>query len=60
MIYLLTILIYLFVLVGVGFYKEQKIKTINDLYNLELEKIVKKYPEQYFWFHRKWEKDNYA
>ena len=30
MIYLITILIYLFVLVGVGFYKAQKIKTQSD------------------------------
>tara|TARA_A100001011_G_scaffold400672_1_gene517445 strand:+ start:112 stop:990 length:879 start_codon:yes stop_codon:yes gene_type:complete len=38
---------------------DEKIKIINDFYNLELEKIIKKYPNQYFWFHRKWTKKHY-
>ena len=27
---------------------------VNTKYSLLLEKEVKKYPEQYFWFHKKW------
>ena len=39
--------------------KTQRIIDINQTYNNELEKIIKKYPEQYFWFHKKWSKKNY-
>ena len=38
---------------------EEKIHIINQLYNMELENIIRKYPEQYFWFHRKWDKKKY-
>ena len=38
---------------------EEKINLINQNYNIELEKIVKQYPSQYFWFHRKWDKKYY-
>ena len=36
-----------------------KIFDINEAYNKELEKIIIKYPEQYFWFHKKWNKKDY-
>ena len=39
--------------------KTQRIIDINQTYNNELEKIIKKHPEQYFWFHKKWSKKNY-
>ena len=32
---------------------------INNRFTKILEEIVKKYPEQYFWFHRKWNIDVY-
>ena len=32
---------------------------INNRFTKILEEIVKKYPEQYFWFHRKWNTDVY-
>ena len=32
---------------------------INQRFSDLLEEIVKKYPEQYFWFHRKWNKSIY-
>ena len=35
------------------------IKDINQRYTNELEKIVTKYPHQYFWFHKKWPKKLY-
>ena len=35
------------------------IKEINQIYNQELEKIVIKSPEQYFWFHKKWDRKIY-
>ena len=39
--------------------KNQKIIDINQVYNDELEKIIIKHPEQYFWFHKKWDKKYY-
>jgi len=39
--------------------KNQKISDINDAYNKELENSIIKYPEQYFWFHKKWDKKYY-
>ena len=39
--------------------KDEKIHIINQLYNKELENIIIKNPEQYFWFHRKWDKEKY-
>tara|TARA_B100000700_G_scaffold49985_2_gene53002 strand:+ start:689 stop:1546 length:858 start_codon:yes stop_codon:yes gene_type:complete len=38
---------------------EDKIFNINEAYNKELEKNIVKYPEQYFWFHKKWNKKDY-
>ena len=38
---------------------EQKIIDINDAYNKELEDSIIQYPEQYFWFHKKWDKKYY-
>ena len=39
--------------------KNQKISDINEAYNKELENSIIKYPEQYFWFHKKWDKKYY-
>jgi len=39
--------------------KEEAIIAINTLYSVLLEKEVREYPEQYFWFHRKWKKSTY-
>ncbi|MEC7856051.1 MAG: hypothetical protein VYC61_04860 [Candidatus Neomarinimicrobiota bacterium] len=30
------------------------IKDIIQEYTLTLERIIQKYPEQYFWFHNRW------
>ena len=38
---------------------DNKVEEICKLISLDLEKIVQKYPEQYFWFHRKWPKKIY-
>jgi len=38
---------------------ENKVEEICKLIALDLENIVRKYPEQYFWFHRKWPKKIY-
>ena len=38
---------------------DEAIKVINQKYTLLLEQEIKKYPHQYFWFHRKWPKNNY-
>jgi len=32
---------------------------INQQYTSLLEKVVTQYPEQYFWFHRKWNRSIY-
>ena len=37
----------------------QAFYNINDTYNKELENSIIKYPEQYFWFHKKWDKKYY-
>ena len=34
--------------------KEKKIESITQAYTSIIEKYIKKYPEQYFWFHRRW------
>ena len=34
--------------------KSQTVKDITQAYTSILEKIVRQYPEQYFWFHRRW------
>jgi KDO2-lipid IV(A) lauroyltransferase len=39
--------------------KEDAIIAINTQYSKILEEAVRKYPEQYFWFHRKWNKSTY-
>lgn len=39
--------------------KEDAILAINTNYSKLLENEVRKYPEQYFWFHRKWKKSKY-
>ena len=38
---------------------ENKVEDICKLISLDLEEIVSEYPEQYFWFHRKWPKKIY-
>ena len=40
--------------------KEDIIVKINKKYVCILEDQIKKYPEQYFWFHKKWDKKIYA
>ena len=37
----------------------EAIREINQRYSNILEKIIKQYPQQYFWFHRKWKKYHY-
>ncbi|MBC8311523.1 MAG: lysophospholipid acyltransferase family protein [Candidatus Marinimicrobia bacterium] len=39
--------------------KEDAIIEINTQFSALLEKEVREYPEQYFWFHRKWKKSTY-
>jgi len=39
--------------------KQDIIVEINTIYSKMLEDIIKKYPEQYFWFHKKWDKRIY-
>ena len=39
--------------------KDELIVKINKIYVKMLEKEIIKYPEQYFWFHRKWDKRSY-
>ena len=38
---------------------DEQIININQYYNDELENIIKKYPEQYFWFHKRWDRKLY-
>ena len=38
---------------------DNAIMEINHRFTKVLEEIVKKYPEQYFWFHKKWNKKIY-
>jgi len=44
---------------SLDFESDDKILEISKLISNDLEKMVKKYPEQYFWFHRKWPKKIY-
>jgi len=37
----------------------EAIVEINRRYSKLLEETVKEYPKQYFWFHRKWARENY-
>jgi len=39
--------------------KENLIVKLNDIYAKLLENEIKKCPEQYFWFHKKWDKNIY-
>ena len=39
--------------------KEDIIIEVNRVYSNMLENIIRKYPEQYFWFHKKWDKNLY-
>jgi KDO2-lipid IV(A) lauroyltransferase len=39
--------------------KEDIIVEVNSIYSKLLENEIKKYPEQYFWFHKKWDKSIY-
>ena len=39
--------------------KDELVIQINRLYIKKLEEIITKYPEQYFWFHKKWDKTIY-
>ena len=39
--------------------KDDLIVEVNKVYVELLEKKIKKYPEQYFWFHKKWDKNIY-
>ena len=39
--------------------KDDLIVEINEIYAGILEHEIKKYPEQYFWFHKKWDKKIY-
>jgi len=34
--------------------KSKSLKDITQAYTTIIEKTVKRYPEQYFWFHRRW------
>ncbi len=34
--------------------REENIKAIAEYYTLSVEKMVKKYPEQWFWMHKRW------
>ena len=40
--------------------KEDLIVKINEIYTKKLENEILKHPEQYFWFHRKWDKSLYV
>ena len=39
--------------------KEEMIVEINSIYVNFLENKIKEYPNQYFWFHKKWNKSIY-
>ena len=39
--------------------KDDLIVEVNSVYSRILENEIKKYPEQYFWFHKKWDKNIY-
>ena len=40
--------------------KEEIIVKVSKIYVEMLEKEILKHPEQYFWFHKKWDKNIYA
>ena len=40
--------------------KEELIVKVNEIYVQMLEEEILKYPEQYFWFHKKWDKSIYV
>jgi len=40
--------------------KEELIVKVNEIYVQMLEKAIIQHPEQYFWFHKKWDKNIYA
>jgi len=40
--------------ISVNIEKNDSIETITQNYTSILEKFIRKYPEQYFWFHRRW------
>ena len=39
--------------------KEELIVKINEIYLKILEKVILEHPEQYFWFHKRWDKNIY-
>ena len=39
--------------------RDDIIVEVNTIYSKMLEDIILKYPEQYFWFHKKWDKEIY-
>jgi len=44
---------------GLSDNSNEAIEEINQRYSKLLEDAVREYPHQYFWFHRKWAKNNY-
>ena len=44
---------------GLSNNSNEAIEEINQRYSKLLEEAVRKYPQQYFWFHRKWARKNY-
>ena len=44
---------------GLSDNSNEAIEEINKRYSKLLEEAVRKYPQQYFWFHRKWARKNY-
>jgi len=40
--------------------KDDIIVKVNEIYVKKLEKVILKHPEQYFWFHKKWDKNIYV
>jgi KDO2-lipid IV(A) lauroyltransferase len=34
--------------------EEKDIEIINSIYNKRLEEVIRQNPEQWFWFHRRW------
>ena len=44
---------------GLSDNSNEAIEEINRRYSKLLEETVREYPKQYFWFHRKWARENY-
>ena len=44
---------------GLSEKSNEAIVEINRRYSKLLEEVVREYPKQYFWFHRKWARENY-